>query len=76
LQPRGEIDLRVATFSLFGMMNWLYNWYRPGRDVDVNRLAGDINRLFLGGFLQGGADLPRAAEQAVPGEQRPSFWHS
>ncbi|MDQ3308738.1 MAG: TetR/AcrR family transcriptional regulator [Gemmatimonadota bacterium] len=76
LQPGGEIDLRVATFSLFGMMNWLYNWYRPGRDVDVNRLAGDINRLFLGGFLQGGADLPRAAEQAVPGEQRPSFWHS
>src|SRR5918992_2166026 len=25
------IDLRVATFSLFGMMNWIYTWYQPKR---------------------------------------------
>jgi AcrR family transcriptional regulator len=76
LQPNGEIDLRVATFSLFGMMNWLYNWYRPDRDVDVSRLAEDMHRLFLGGFLQTGARLPEASQQAVPGDERPSFWHS
>ena len=27
------IDLRVATFSLFGMMNWIYTWYQPRRDL-------------------------------------------
>jgi AcrR family transcriptional regulator len=74
LDPESTIDLRVATFSLFGMMNWLYNWYRPERDVSVERLAEDISRLFLGGYLQNGAALPLGAREAAPGESRPSIW--
>lgn len=74
LKPQSEIDLRVATFALFGMMNWLYNWYRPGRDVPVEQLAEEMSRLFLGGFLQDGATLPEGARLAAPGEQRPSIW--
>lgn len=46
-----EIDLRVATFSLFGMMNWIYNWYNPKKDVPVNELAAQMSRIFLTGFL-------------------------
>src|SRR4249919_58003 len=23
------IDLTIATYALFGMMNWIYNWYDP-----------------------------------------------
>ncbi|HXG63827.1 MAG TPA: TetR/AcrR family transcriptional regulator [Blastocatellia bacterium] len=49
------IDLRVATFSLFGMMNWIYNWYNPRRDVDVAGLSDNITRLFLSGFLGKGS---------------------
>jgi len=45
------VDIRVATFSLFGMMNWIYNWYNPRKDVDVAGLSQNITRLFLGGFL-------------------------
>ena len=45
------IDIRVATFSLFGMMNWIYNWYSPHRDVDVNGLAQNMTKIFLSGFL-------------------------
>jgi TetR/AcrR family transcriptional regulator, cholesterol catabolism regulator len=45
------IDIRVATFSLFGMMNWIYNWYDPRKDVDVEGLSSNITRLFLSGFL-------------------------
>ncbi|HET7276144.1 MAG TPA: TetR/AcrR family transcriptional regulator [Longimicrobiaceae bacterium] len=52
LRPESELDLRVSTFALFGMMNWLYNWYRPERDVPVEKLAEDMGRLFLNGFLQ------------------------
>jgi TetR/AcrR family transcriptional regulator, cholesterol catabolism regulator len=74
LKPDHDIDLRIATFALFGMMNWLYNWYRPGRDVGVERLAEDMSRLFLGGFLQDGAALPEGATRAAPGEARPSIW--
>jgi AcrR family transcriptional regulator len=51
LRPDSEFDPRVATFALFGMMNWLYNWYRPGRDVPVDDLVREMTRLFLGGFL-------------------------
>ncbi|HKQ04999.1 MAG TPA: TetR/AcrR family transcriptional regulator [Blastocatellia bacterium] len=46
-----DIDIRVATFSLFGMMNWIYNWYSPRKDVDVAGLSQTITRLFLSGFL-------------------------
>lgn len=52
MRPSSELDLRVSTFALFGMMNWLYNWYRPERDVPVEKLAEDMSSLFLGGFLQ------------------------
>lgn len=74
LRPNEDLDLRVSVFGLFGMMNWLYNWYRPDRDVPVERLAEDISRIFLGGYLQEGAPLPAGAREAAPGEVRPSFW--
>jgi AcrR family transcriptional regulator len=76
LRPDGGLDLRVATFSLFGMMNWIYNWYRPESDVPVERLAADMSRLFLGGYLQSASQLPDAARQAAPGEQHPSIWRT
>lgn len=47
------IDTRVATFSLFGMMNWIYNWYNPRKDVDVAGLSDNITRIFLSGLLGG-----------------------
>jgi AcrR family transcriptional regulator len=76
LDAGNGIDLRVATFALFGMMNWLYNWYRPERDVPVERLAEDVSRLFLGGYLQDGSEVPAGAREAAPGELRPSFWRA
>jgi AcrR family transcriptional regulator len=52
LRPYSGYDPRVATFALFGMMNWLYVWYRPDRDVPVSRLVGDMTAIFLGGFTE------------------------
>jgi hypothetical protein len=49
------VDVRVATFSLFGMMNWIYNWYNPRKDVDAAGLSQHITTLFLSGFLGGKA---------------------
>lgn len=50
LPEDGEhVDLRVATFALFGQMNWIYNWYRPGRDPEPEALADQL----LHGFLHG-----------------------
>lgn len=51
LRPDSPLDPRVAAFGLFGMMNWLYNWYRPGKDVPTEKIIADLTRLFLNGFL-------------------------
>jgi AcrR family transcriptional regulator len=60
------IDIRVATFSLFGMMNWIYNWYNPRKDVDVAGLSQNITRLFLSGFL---GDKSLEAERLETGRE-------
>jgi AcrR family transcriptional regulator len=74
LRPDGDLDLRVSVFSLFGMMNWLYNWYRPERDVPVSQLAEQMSRLFLAGYLTDGTALPSAARETAPGGSSPSMW--
>ena len=56
------VDLRVATFSLFGMMNWIYNWYNPRKDVDVTGLSQNITRIFLMGLLGDKAMMPDKLE--------------
>jgi len=45
------MDLTVATYALFGMMNWIYNWYDPGGKLSVTQLVDNITQLFLAGFL-------------------------
>ena len=48
---RAGVDLTIATYALFGMMNWIYNWYDPSGKLSVNQLVDNITRLFLNGFL-------------------------
>src|SRR5204862_6046211 len=48
------VDLTVATYALFGMMNWIYNWYDPQGKLKVHDLAQHLTQLFLGGFAPGG----------------------
>ncbi len=58
IRPEETADrMRVRTFALFGMMNWIYNWYRPGRDLRVEDLAAEMTRLFLHGYMQETAPL-------------------
>ncbi len=59
------VPLNVATSALFGMMNWIYAWYRPGTQVPVERLAEHLYRLFVGGFS--GRTAPRAAAERTSG---------
>ena len=48
-----RIDLTVATYALFGMMNWIYNWYDPSGKLKVSELVDNVTRLFLHGFVAG-----------------------
>jgi len=49
-EPR--VDRSAAAYALFGMMNWIYNWYDPAGEIDPDRLAGLIARIFVGGFAE------------------------
>ena len=48
-----QIDLTVATYALFGMMNWIYNWYNPSGKLAVSELVDNVTRLYLSGFANG-----------------------
>jgi AcrR family transcriptional regulator len=65
LRPDSTLNERVATFALFGMMNWLYNWYKIDRDVDASTLVEQMTSIFLQGFL--GAVEPAGAGQGPGG---------
>ncbi len=68
-QSDQQIDLTVATYALFGMMNWIYNWYDPQGKLNVSDLASNVMKLFLNGFVPNGMcqGLP------IPTES-PSVW--
>jgi hypothetical protein len=51
-----QIDLTVATYALFGMMNWIYNWYDPSGKLKVSELVDNVTRLFIYGFIAGSPD--------------------
>jgi AcrR family transcriptional regulator len=42
---------RVAVLSLFGMMNWIYTWYRPEKDGNPDQLASEMSDIYLHGLL-------------------------
>ena len=48
-----QIDPTVATYALFGMMNWIYNWYDPRGKLKVSELVDNVTRLFFQGFVAG-----------------------
>jgi TetR/AcrR family transcriptional regulator, cholesterol catabolism regulator len=76
IRPEGGVDVRVATFSLFGMMNWLYNWHRPEVDPPVEVLVDDMYRIFLRGYLPDGAAVVDGARATGAGEKPGPIWRS
>ena len=51
-----QVDLTVATYALFGMMNWIYNWYNPSGKLAVTDLVDNVTRLYLTGFVNATQD--------------------
>jgi AcrR family transcriptional regulator len=73
------IDTRTAVLGLFGMMNWLYTWYRPRIDPDAEVLARQFSDIFLGGIRGGGKSGIGGSDQhkkAVPRKSTGRKTHS
>jgi len=69
-----QIDLTVATYALFGMMNWIYNWYDPQGKLKVSELVGNVTRLFLSGLIAGSARDQLEFKPQAPTAERLSVW--
>lgn len=40
--------LRIITYTLLGMCNWIYWWYDPKGEVKADELAEEIYKVFIG----------------------------
>jgi len=52
---------KPVTMLLFGMINWMFTWMRPGGGLDYEAMAPIVADLFLGGL--GAVKLPQAATE-------------
>ncbi len=67
------IDLRVATFALFGMTNWIYTWYQPQRDLPLAQLVEQMLRIYFFGVLKSGAVEEEWFRASVPSGEKDRF---
>jgi TetR/AcrR family transcriptional regulator, cholesterol catabolism regulator len=67
------IDLRLATFALFGMMNWIYTWYQPKRDLPFPQLIEQMLRIYFFGLLKAGSDQESWFSAPTPASAKDAF---
>lgn len=67
------IDLRVATFALFGMMNWIHTWYQPKRDLPFPQLIEQMVRMYFFGLLKAGKIEERWFTESSTANKKDAF---
>ncbi len=50
-QPRGKVSPRAAAFALLGMINWIYQWYKPEGELQAQTLVPQFTDLLFGGIF-------------------------
>ena len=45
------VSPRAAAFALLGMINWIYQWYKPEGDLQTHNLVPQFTALVFGGIL-------------------------
>ena len=48
---KGAVSSRAAAFALLGMINWIYQWYKPEGDLQTHNLVPQFTDLVFGGIL-------------------------
>jgi TetR/AcrR family transcriptional regulator, cholesterol catabolism regulator len=46
----GKISARAAAFALLGMINWIYQWYKPEGELQAHNLVPQFTSLVFGGI--------------------------
>jgi len=50
---RDDLPVELSALALFGMINWLHRWYRPGAKWSPEEIAKTFTEIFLNGFARG-----------------------
>jgi TetR/AcrR family transcriptional regulator, cholesterol catabolism regulator len=48
---RGKVSPRAAAFALLGMINWIYQWYKPEGELQAQNLIPQFTELIFGGIF-------------------------
>jgi TetR/AcrR family transcriptional regulator, cholesterol catabolism regulator len=48
---KSVVEPRAAAFALLGMINWIYQWYRPDRALSEESLVRQYTAIFFAGAL-------------------------
>jgi len=48
---KGSVSPRAAAFALLGMINWIYQWYKPEGALQTHNLVPQLTELVFGGIL-------------------------
>ena len=48
---RAKVSPRAAAFALLGMINWIYQWYKPEGDLQAQNLIPQFTELIFGGIF-------------------------
>jgi len=64
-----DTDLhKPMTMLLFGMINWMFTWFRPGEPLTHEQVAPMVADLFLGGL--GAVQAPSTRSNTAPTKAR------
>ncbi|MFZ0797466.1 MAG: TetR/AcrR family transcriptional regulator [Terriglobales bacterium] len=61
-----DFNTRTAVMSLFGMINWIYTWYKPRVDGNAEALAEQMGNIVLNGIVHGGKPARRINVKKLP----------
>ena len=50
-QAKGAVSPRAAAFALLGMINWIYQWYKPEGELQTHNLVPQFTSLVFAGIL-------------------------
>ncbi len=48
---KAKVSARAAAFALLGMINWIYQWYKPEGDLQAPDLIPQFTDLIFGGIF-------------------------
>jgi hypothetical protein len=48
---KSPVSPRAAAFALLGMINWIYQWYKPEGDLQTHNLIPQFTALVFAGIL-------------------------